>query len=80
VGFGVPVVASRLGGLPDLALDSSYVVAPRHPEALATAVVRHLDDGLEVRTRVLEHVARPRCWAAVADRALSLYEQVISPR
>jgi glycosyltransferase involved in cell wall biosynthesis len=80
VGFGVPVVVSRLGGLPDLTLDTSYVVAPGDPEALASALVRHLDDGAEVRTRVLEHVARPRGWAAVADRALSLYEQVVSPR
>lgn len=80
VGFGVPIVASRLGGLPDLTLDPSYLVDPADPHALASAIVRHLDDGAEVRRQVLELVARPRGWAAVATRALSLYEQVISPR
>ncbi len=79
-GYGVPVVASRLGGLPDLVLDDSYLVAPGDPGALAQAILRHLDDDLEVRRRVLGEIAAPRSWEAVARRTVEVYAQVLRPR
>jgi glycosyltransferase involved in cell wall biosynthesis len=43
---GVPVVATRVGGLPDIITDgeTGYLVPPRDPEALAGAVLRLLQD------------------------------------
>jgi glycosyltransferase involved in cell wall biosynthesis len=43
---GCPIVATRVGGLPDLItdLETGILVAPRDPEALATAIVRVLND------------------------------------
>ncbi len=76
VGYGVPIVVSRVGGLPDLALDPSYVVTPGDPEELAGAIVRHVDDGPEVRRRVLSEVAGPHTWDAVAQRSLELYREL----
>jgi glycosyltransferase involved in cell wall biosynthesis len=76
VGFGVPVVVSDLGGLPDLALDDSYVVKPGNPKALAAAILEHVDDGPAERQRVLTEVASPHSWEAVARLTLALYERV----
>ncbi len=76
VGYGVPIVVSRVGGLPDLALDPSYVVAPGDPEELAGAIIDHVDDGPDVRRRVLSEVAGPHTWDAVAERSLELYRQL----
>jgi len=45
--LGIPVVATRTGGVPDLVEDgqTGLLVAPRDPERLAAAVVRMLRDG-----------------------------------
>jgi glycosyltransferase involved in cell wall biosynthesis len=79
-GYGVPIVASRLGGLPDLVLDDSYLVPPGDSPALAAALLRHLDDGLDVRGRMLAEIGRPRSWEAVGAQSLALYESVRSAR
>ena len=43
---GVPVVASKVGGLPDLVQEekTGFVAPARNPEALAKAIVNALDD------------------------------------
>jgi len=80
LGYGVPIIVSRVGGLPDLALDQSYVVDPGDPAGLASAIVQHVDDGLDVRHRVLTELARPRSWDAVAAETLALYRQLAVTR
>jgi glycosyltransferase involved in cell wall biosynthesis len=79
-GYGVPVVASRTGGLPDLTLDTSYQCIPGDYAGLAAAIIEHIEDGPDVRNRVLECVACPRSWDALAVRALELYGDVLSAR
>jgi glycosyltransferase involved in cell wall biosynthesis len=62
--FGLPVVTTRMGGIPDIIADgiNGALIAPRDPEALLAAVER-----LSVPTR----------WAGIAERnrnvALALY-------
>jgi glycosyltransferase involved in cell wall biosynthesis len=80
VGYGVPIVASRLGGLPDLVLDDSYLFDPGDEAGLAAAIVRHIDDDAAVRSRVLAEVAAPRSWDAVARAGLELYAELTSSR
>jgi glycosyltransferase involved in cell wall biosynthesis len=77
-GYGVPVIASRLGGLPDLVLDEGYLVAGGDAEGLAEAILRHLDDGLPVRRRVLAQVAAPRSWEAAGRRSLGIYRDLLA--
>ena len=61
---GLPVVASRVGGVPELVVDgeTGLLVPPGDPHALAAAIERLLDDpalrrrlGTAGRTRVSEH-------------------------
>jgi starch synthase len=78
VGFGVPVIASRLGGLPDLALDDTYLFDAGDHAALADAILTHIDDGDAVRRRVLAEVAAPKSWDATATQLLELYAELLS--
>jgi glycosyltransferase involved in cell wall biosynthesis len=80
IGYGVPLVVSRVGGLPDLALGPSYIVDPGDDVALARTILAHIDDDLAVRARVLEELAAPRSWESIAAQAIELYRDVISPR
>ena len=53
---GVPVVATNVGGLPDLIRDgeTGWLVPPKNPEALARAMLDALDDKQEARRRAVE--------------------------
>ncbi|NHM28354.1 glycosyltransferase family 4 protein [Desulfofundulus sp. TPOSR] len=61
---GKPVVATRVGGLPEAVIDgeTGFLVPPRNPQALARALVRLLSErrkaeemGQKGRQRVMEH-------------------------
>jgi glycosyltransferase involved in cell wall biosynthesis len=53
---GVPVVATRVGGLPDLIEQgrTGWLVPPHNPEALARAILDALQNGNEARRRAME--------------------------
>jgi glycosyltransferase involved in cell wall biosynthesis len=64
--LGRPVVATRVGGVPDVVVDreTGLLVPPRDPQALADAIVRLLADpslrgalGAQAQSRVREHFA-----------------------
>lgn len=73
IGAGVPIVVSDVGALPDLACDSSFVVEAGNPLALAEAILRHLDDGPEVRRAVLRYGREQFSWDRVAQLSTELY-------
>lgn len=73
---GIPVVVSDVGGLPDLALDPSYVVPPGDADALAATILRHLDHDAALRQRVLEDARARFSWDAVAAAAVRAYRCV----
>ena len=74
---GIPAIVSDLGGLPDLTVDDSFVVPPSDSEALAAAIVRHVDHDIGLRRRVLD-LARSRfSWDAVARRAVGEYRRAL---
>jgi glycosyltransferase involved in cell wall biosynthesis len=79
---GRPVVASRIGGLPDLIADgeTGLLVAPGDPEALRRALARLLSDpplcgrmGAAGRVRALQFMA-----GTVVPRIEQVYRQVLS--
>jgi glycosyltransferase involved in cell wall biosynthesis len=76
IASGVPVVVSDLGALPDLAYHPSFVTEPCNARALADTIVRHLDDGAEVRSAVLRHAQSRFSWDLVARLSTDLYRDL----
>jgi glycosyltransferase involved in cell wall biosynthesis len=81
---GLPVVASAVGGIPEIVVDgeTGLIVPPRDPDALAAALRRLLDDpelrrrmGDAGRARAEEHfdVERSR------REHLALYDRLLAP-
>ena len=79
---GAPVVATRVGGLPDLVEDgeSGVLVPPREPAALGHAIADLLQD--PPRRERLARAASERLaqftMHAIAERFVSLYERLIA--
>ena len=76
---GRPVVASAVGGLPDMVRDgeTGLLVPPRDPEALRAAIDRLLADA-ELRRRLgraaRERIAELCDWNRVLDQTIQAYE------
>lgn len=81
--LGTPVVASRIGGLPEYVTDgdTGLLVPPGDVEALAYAVARVLEDGT-LRERLREGVARASQggldWSRSARMTLDVYEAAVA--
>jgi glycosyltransferase involved in cell wall biosynthesis len=80
--FGKPVVATRVGGLPEYVADGSTgcLVPPRDPAALAAAIVALLQDpaarqalGANIRRRAATDLS----WPAIAAQTLAGYRRAI---
>jgi glycosyltransferase involved in cell wall biosynthesis len=80
---GLPVVATRVGGIPDKVQDgeTGRLVAAGDPAGLARAVEPLAADsslrsrlGQAGRRHVLDHFA----WDAIADRTIALYERLLA--
>ena len=83
--FGLPVIATNVGGLPEVVQDgvTGILVPPKNPEALADAIVRLLRDpdlrrrlGNAGRDRVLSEFRTDR----IVEQTLSVYESVCRGR
>jgi glycosyltransferase involved in cell wall biosynthesis len=75
---GVPVVVSDLGALPELTYDPSFIAEAGNQRALAEAILRHLDDGAEVRGAVLRHAQARFSWDLAAQLSTDLYRELIA--
>ena len=77
---GVPVVASRVGGVPELAPPgTASLVAPGEPAQLAEAIGRLLDDPRLAHAQIAtarSHVEATGGAAAMVARTLALYESL----
>lgn len=79
---GVPVVATRVGGIPDVVDDgvSGVLVPPGNPQALARAIDGLLGDPGRARAMAVQGRAaalRRYDWTHLAARVLDVYEAVI---
>lgn len=83
--FGVPVVGSRAGGIPDIVIDgeTGWLVPPGDVGALATAMGAVLGDPAEAARRVAlgqTHVERGFSLAGVVRSLTECYEEAIVAR
>lgn len=80
--FGLPVVASRVNGIPEVVRDgeTGLLVPPDDPEALAAALITLaenplLRNALGARARAL--VETEHSWATFTQKYLEVYEEVL---
>lgn len=78
---GTAVIASRVGGLPELVTDgvTGYLVPPGNPEALASVIntaskIELADMGMRGRTRFMQKFVVDKCESELAE----LYAEVLS--
>jgi glycosyltransferase involved in cell wall biosynthesis len=82
--FGKPVVATTVGGLPEMVDDgrTGYLISPRKPQEIADAVVRLMQDG-ELRHRMgaagMRKVNVECAPAAVGKSTVRVYRIATSP-
>ncbi len=81
--MGVPVVAARVGGIPEVCTDgrTALLVPPEDPRALADAVVRTLEERAETAVRVRTASEDVRTRFSLADHAeqvCRLYQRVLT--
>jgi glycosyltransferase involved in cell wall biosynthesis len=81
--MGVPVVAARVGGIPEVCADgrTALLVPADDPRALADAVVRTLEERAETATRARAAAGDVRSRFSLADHAAQvgrLYERVLT--
>jgi D-inositol-3-phosphate glycosyltransferase len=80
---GTPVVASRVGGLPEVVVDeeTGLLVEGREPRDYCTAIsqILHDDAGRERMGEAARRRAATFSWERMVDRLLSIYGRVSSP-
>ncbi len=78
---GLPVVASRTGGIPDVVRDGENGLLAEHGDVAGTAAaLRRLLGDADLRRRAREHclaTARSHRWDALAGRVLDVYTSVL---
>jgi glycosyltransferase involved in cell wall biosynthesis len=72
---GTPVVASRVGAVPEVAGAAAVLVEPGDPEALADGIRQVLDDRDRFVAAGLER-AKQFTWAETARRTLAVYREL----
>ena len=81
---GVPIEASRTGGIPDIIDDwvNGLLVVPGDPEALARAIDRLLADSELARRlgKAARERARDYDWGVLAERVFAIYRSLIAGR
>jgi glycosyltransferase involved in cell wall biosynthesis len=72
--FGIPVIATNVGGLPELVAQTGWLVPPESPEALAEAIVEAASD--PARLREFGRHARERASQFSIERTVEQTERL----
>jgi glycosyltransferase involved in cell wall biosynthesis len=80
---GKPIVATRVGGIPDLVTDGAeaLLVEPGSPDALAEGILALLDDrgrAARLGNRARERSRRDFDFQTMVERVESLYDELLA--
>jgi glycosyltransferase involved in cell wall biosynthesis len=78
ISYGVPIVVTRVGALPDLVPDVRYVAEPNDPRSLASTLLASLAAAPDERARFLEHARASFSWQRVAEAYSEVYRDLSS--
>lgn len=83
LGYGRPVIASRVGAIPELVRDgvNGLLVPPRSPDALAAAIVRVVSDpgfSRRLAENARQLAATDLSWPTIAGKTVSLYRTAVA--
>lgn len=78
---GTPIIASNIGGIPDVVEDGKegLLFPPNDPKALAKAIIRLLTDQ-ELRDKISEQASKKVknfSWEKIAEKTEKIYKQVL---
>ena len=76
--YGLPIVTTNVGGIPEVVGDSAFLVPPNNPSALANALIQILNDDTlanDFRKKGLKRVKRFD-WDALVKKYEKLYEEM----
>jgi len=75
--FGIPMIVSSVGGLPDLVKDKRAVVEPDNHKQLAEAILLMLKDEKLMKKLGQDSIdiGKSLSWDAAADRTIELYKE-----
>ncbi len=81
--FGKPVVATRIGGIPDVVDhgQTGYLVPPKDSSSLAQAVITLLQNQqtrLEMGRKALEKVENELSWSSIARKTQRVYQSALA--
>jgi len=77
--FGVPVISSKTGSLPEILMDAPYYIDCHDPESIAEAILEVLEDD-ELRENMIlkgEKVSSSYSWKSTAERTYKLYRKIL---
>jgi len=80
---GVPVVATAVGGIPELVGDHALLTRPEDSAALARAIADSLDDPMSATQRAADAKKHAEAWPdedAVVDQLIETYRAVVAER
>ena len=78
VEYGVPIIASNVGGIPDVVIDkkTGLLVPEKNPEALAAAI-KELAENEDLQKSLAlganEHIKQYFSWDAIIEKQMGLY-------
>jgi glycosyltransferase involved in cell wall biosynthesis len=82
-GAGIPIIASGVGGIPEILGSDGATVSPEHPELLAQAIAAALDDPGRAKAgaaRLRERIGRLFSQDAMVEGVLAGYRDAIGAK
>lgn len=81
--FRKPVVATRVGGLPEYIWDdeTGFLVPPKNPKALAESIIKLLKDPVKhemMKKNIANKCSEELSWDNIAKQTFQLYERLIN--